>query len=65
MAFVIFPLKQKASKKQKTYNLMTENLLSNSTTSLFKFIMTLTRGKIGGLCRINEQLLYLQENQEL
>ena len=40
-----FPLKQKASKKQKRYNLMTECLLPNSTRSRFKLIMTLTRGK--------------------
>ena len=32
---------------------MTENLLSNSTTSRFKFIVTLTHGKTCGLHRRN------------
>ena len=32
---------------------MIESLLSNSTTSHFKFIMTLTRGKTCGLRRRN------------
>ena len=53
MVLVIFPLKQKARKKQKRYNLAAESLLSNSTTSRFKFIMTLTHGKTCGLCRRN------------
>ena len=55
----IFPPKQKASKKQKRYNLMAESLLSNITISHFKFILTLTCEKTGGLRRRNGTITLL------
>ena len=48
-----FSSKTKSKPKKNRYNLMTESLLYNRTTSRFKFIRTLTCGKTCGLCRRN------------
>ena len=61
IVLVIFPLKEKASKKQKRCKLMTERLLSNSTTSRFKFIMTFTCGKAAGFRRRNGTIILPSE----
>ena len=53
-------------KKKKRYNLMIENLLSNSTSNRFKFIMTPTRGKnLQPPSQKQNYDLYFQENQGL
>ena len=45
ISHLLFSTKKKA-KKQKRYNLMTESLSSNNISNRFKFIMTLTLGKM-------------------
>ena len=45
ISHLLFSTKKEA-KKQKRYNLMTESLSSNNISNRFKFIMTLTLGKM-------------------